>query len=217
LQSIDHKEMKKILIDIADRIMLEKDALTKLDASCGDGDLGVVMYIAFKRARDKIQIDESGDVGSLLATLGSEILSSAGGASGPLFGTIFREAGKIVKMKKRVTLEELTEMFEESLSNIKKLGGAKVGDKTLIDALEPAVKSLRKSLNNKQSLENALSKAAEEAELGTKMTRNMVARHGKARYLGKKSIGYLDPGAKIIELIFKTMMSSYNSLSSCPV
>jgi len=213
-QGISFTDIKEILINIADKIMREKEYLTRLDAACGDGDLGVVMYIGFRKTKEKIEKDESNDVGSLLMAVGSAILSSVGGASGPLFGTIFLEAGKTVKGKNELTLNDIASMFEASLSKAKSLGGAKVGDKTLIDAFEPAVKSLREAISEGFRLEDALDKAAEEAEHGTDSTKDLVARHGKARYLGEKSIGYIDPGAKIVRFIFETLASTYRSIAS---
>jgi len=206
--------MKKILIAIADRIMREKDYITQLDAACGDGDMGVGMYMGFKKAKENLEKDESNDISRLLTTVGSAILSSVGGASGPLFGTLFLQAGNTVKGKKGLTLEDIASMFEASLNKIKTLGGAKVGDKTLIDALEPAVTALREAASKNAGLKESLDKAAEEAERGAESTKDLVAQHGKARYLGEKSVGYIDPGAKVVQFIFETIASMVSSSST---
>lgn len=204
-------EMKKILTAIADKIMSEKEYLTQLDAACGDGDIGVGMHIGFKKAKDNLEKEESNDIGHLLTTVGSAILSSVGGASGPLFGTLFLQAGRVVKGKKELTLKDFASMFEVSLDRIKALGGAKVGDKTLVDALEPAVIALKEAVSENINLKEALEKAAKEAKRGAESTKNLVAQRGKARYLGEKSIGHVDPGAVIVQFIFETIAQTISS------
>ena len=117
-----------------------------MDAECGDGDFGSIMFIAFSNVRKTLQETVSNDIGAVLTQVGSSILSSAGGASGPMFGTLFIEAGKAAKGKTEVDLSELTIMLEKSVEKIRARGGARVGDKTLVDALEPAVNSLSESV-----------------------------------------------------------------------
>jgi len=206
--------MKDLLLNVAEEIMRQKDYLTKLDAACGDGDFGVGMYIGFKNAKTSIKHYEEGNIGSLLEKVGYAILSSVGGASGPLFGTIFVEVGKVAKGKSEINLQHLATMFDMALQKVYQLGGTKVGDKTLVDALEPAVNVLKKASNEGLNLMEALKKATEAAEKGAEATKNLVARQGKARYLGEETLGHPDPGAVAIYLIFKAMLSAYQSCLS---
>ncbi len=203
--------MKKILQKIADSIIQNKEYLTVLDAACGDGDMGVVMYLGFKKAKEELDQVKSVDIGVLFGTVGSTVLTSVGGASGPLFGSLFNQAGRVAKGKDNISLEDLAAMFESSLNKISSLGGAKVGDKTLVDALEPAVKALKEASSKDLSLEVALEKASEAARLGAESTKKLEAKYGKAKYLGEKSIGYLDPGAKVTDIIFEAFISGYKS------
>lgn len=205
-ETLSYAQIKEILQRIADRIMQEKDNLTNLDSACGDGDLGVGMYLGFRKAKETLDTVKGNDIGDLLNAFGSAILASAGGASGPLFGSLFIQAGELVHGKDKITLEDTAEMFNASLNRICALGGTKVGDKTLVDALEPAVKTLKEAVAGGLNLKLALQKAADAARQGTETTRNLIARRGKAKYLKENSIGYIDPGAKVVELIFEAFL-----------
>jgi len=189
--------------------MQHSDSLSRMDAECGDGDFGVGMQLGFKNARRALLESKNDDIGSLLKTAGQEILSSVGGASGPLFGTLFIEAGKAVADKREIDVKDLTRMFDNSLDKIRLRGGASVGDKTLVDALAPAATSLRRSAENGVDVSEALEMAAEAAKMGADSTKNMIAKHGKARYLGEQALGCEDPGAEVVRLIFETLSNRY--------
>jgi len=194
--------------------MLRKNHLDELDAACGDGDLGVGMYIGFENVKKAIEQKKSRDIGNLLDTAGRAILSSVGGASGALFGTLFIEAGKVANGKSEIDLKDLSNMFGVSLEKIRQRGGAKLGDKTLIDALEPAVESLEDAVQRNLDLTEALRIAADAARMGVESTRNLVAKQGKARYLGEQTLGHVDPGAEIIKLIFEMLLATCQSSGS---
>jgi|YelNatPaOPRAMG01_1025707.scaffolds.fasta_scaffold06108_9 dihydroxyacetone kinase-like protein len=208
-QDIDFKCVKNLLINIAEEIMRQKDYLTTLDAACGDGDFGVGMYIGFKKAKESIEQYKGNDVGILLEQVGNAIISSVGGASGPLFGTFFIEAGNVVKGKNKINLNDIAAMFEAALQRICQIGGAKPGDKTLVDSLEPAVKELQKAVKEGSTLMDAFERAARAAKKGAEFTKDLVAKQGKARYLGQETLGHQDPGATAIYLIFNTISVAY--------
>lgn len=199
------------LLNLANTIMLQKEHLDMLDAACGDGDLGVGMYIGFMSVKRAIERKESGNIGDLLDTAGRVLLSSVGGASGALFGTLFIEMGKAAGDKSEIDLKDLSHMFGMSLEKICQRGGAKLGDKTLIDALEPAVVSLNDADQRDLDLVEALHSASDAASNGAESTKDLIAKQGKARYLGNQTLGHLDPGAEIIRLIFETLWRTCQS------
>jgi len=210
-EMFDYALMKRFLLALAAKIMNEKDHLNKLDAACGDGDFGVGMYLGFKSAQKAVEEHTTGDIGTLLSNTGSAVLSSVGGASGPVFGTFFAEMGEKAKGKSEIQLGDLATMLEGSLEGICLRGRAKVGDKTLVDALEPAVKSLRESVSHKTELLPALQGTVEASKRGCESTADLVAKHGKARYLGEQAVGHIDPGAYLVQIIFETLLSVYKS------
>ena len=213
-QKIEYMLIRNFLLNLANTIMLRKNHLDELDAACGDGDLGVGMYIGFGNVKKAIEQKKSRDIGDLLDTAGRAILSSVGGASGALFGTLFIESGKVASGKSEIDLKDLSNMFGVSLEKIRQRGGAKLGDKTLIDALEPAVESLEDAVQRNLDLTEALRMAADAARTGVESTRNLVARQGKARYLGEQTLGHVDPGAEVMKLIFETLLVTCQSSTS---
>ena len=179
-----------------------------MDAACGDGDFGTTMASAFGDAKKAIEKASGNNVGSLLMSMGNSILSSAGGASGPTIATFFMEAGKFAKGKSELGLRDLASMLDKSLQKIQLLGGAKVGDKTLVDALEPAVRELKASVEADVPLRDALTGAVEAAMIGCESTKGLVAKHGRAKYLGEQTLGCVDPGAHLISLTFVTLVAA---------
>ena len=198
-------------MNLSDRLVQAKDELNEMDSACGDGDFGTTIYVAFKNARKTIEAIQTPDVGSLLTSAGNSILSTAGGAAGPLFGTFFIEAGKAAKGMIEVDVADLAKMVDQSTQKIRARGEARVGDKTLVDALEPAVNALKEAVAAGAPLQLALENAAEAAKEGCESTKRLVAKYGKARYLGEQTLGHVDPGANVIALIFDTLLTSYRS------
>lgn len=197
-------QAKQILVDITTRVMQARDELNNMDSACGDGDFGTSMWMSFSNARRQLDELPSNDIGTMIFAVGQAILSSAGGAAGPIFGSFFIEAGKVAKGKDELDIADLARMFDASLKKIKLQGGAKVGDKTVVDALEPAVNALKEDVDGNTSLSQSLRHAAGAARTGCESTKGIVARHGKAKYLGEQSLGYVDPGAHIMMIIFET-------------
>jgi dihydroxyacetone kinase-like protein len=201
-------QIKQILVVITKRVTQARDQLNDMDSACGDGDFGTSMWISFSDARKQLDELPIIDIGTMILALGQAILSSAGGAAGPIFGSFFIEAGKVVKGKDELNLTDLAKMFDASLQKIKLQGGAKVGDKTVVDALEPAVNALREDVARNTGLAQSLTNAASAARIGCESTKGIVARHGKARYLGEQSLGYVDPGAHVMMIIFEAFAKS---------
>jgi len=211
-ETLNIEDIKLILHAIADTLIEKKDFLTKLDAECGDGDFGVGMYIGFTNVKKSIDEYKDKDVGLLLKKVGQSILTLVGGSSGPLFSTIFSGMGEKAEGKKEIRLQVLAEMLDNALKKVSHLSGAKVGDKTLIDALGPAVRVIVDASEKGLSLEEALKNAAQAAKHGAESTKNLVARKGRARYLGEATLGHQDPGATAIYFIFKSIFDAYKSL-----
>ena len=207
--TLSYTQVLNFLSKLANQIIQEKDRLNSMDAACGDGDFGTSMYVAFSNVRKTLE-ESQNDIGAILTSTGYSILSSAGGASGALFGTFFIEAGKHAKGKTEVNLTDLAIMFDASMEKIQTRGEARVGDKTLIDSLEPAVRSLQESAKAESTVVAALEKATTAAESGYESTKNLVAKHGKSRYLGEQTLGHADPGAYVMVLVFRTLAGTQN-------
>lgn len=214
---LTYAQILSFISNFSEHIIQTKDQLNLMDANCGDGDFGTSMYVAFDNVRKAMEKQQKqSDVGILLSSAGYSILSSTGGASGALFGTFFIEAGKYAKGKTELNLFDLSTMFDLSLKKIQTRGGAKVGDKTLVDSLEPGVKALQEAAATGSAFEIALERSAAAAEMGAQSTKSMVANQGKSRYLGEQTLGYVDPGAFVMALVFRILAIStttYDSVS----
>jgi len=207
---LSYLQIRDFLLNFTRRVLQSRDELNRMDAACGDGDLGTTLYVAFNKVLTVLESSRSEDIGTLLSEVGDAILSSAGGAAGPIFGTLFAEAGRTTQSRTELSVSELAAMFEASLRKVEALGGAHVGDKTLIDVLDPAVASLKVSAAKKRDLSLALEDAVNTAETGYELTKSVVAKQGRARYLGEQTLGKPDPGAYVAMLIFAYL---YNEAS----
>ena len=187
----------------------QKEELSKLDTEIGDGDHGFSIANGFRNFYEKLDEYAKLDIGQFLKKGGFELIKNVGGAAGAVFGTFFTGQAsyydKNLSGKELLDLQDITNMLEDALTQIKKRGNAKIGDKTMIDALEPAVESLKESTGTGAGLSDAFKLAAEKASEGAEKTRDMVATHGRAKNLGDRSIGYMDPGAKTMSVIIQTM------------
>ena len=209
-KTLTYSNIKDFLLNLANHVLQSKDELNRMDAACGDGDFGTSMYVAFSNVVKTIQSAQGEEIATLLSEVGNAILASAGGAAGPIFGTLFVEAGKSTKSKTELGVVELATMFESSLRRVEARGGALVGDKTLLDVLDPAVESLKKAAAENATLTSALADAAKAAEAGYAVSMRLVARQGKAKYLGAQTVGHPDPGAYVTMLMFETLSRGAN-------
>jgi len=185
-----------------------KDYLTQLDSPIGDADHGINMNRGFRKVMEKLPTVEDKDIGNILKTTGMTLISSVGGASGPLYGTFFMRGGMAVDSKEELTDEDLTAMLQSAVDGVVQRGRAQPGDKTMVDAWLPAMKALRESLDAEQDLPVALEKAVDAAEQGMKDTIPLQAKKGRASYLGERSIGHQDPGATSSYLMLKALLDA---------
>ncbi len=193
-------------IDVAMRE--EKDHLVQLDAAIGDGDHGTNMTRGFEAVVQALQADTGSSPGKLLILAGRTLVGTVGGASGPLWGSALRSGGRVLGDQPTFDGTELTEVLAAALASIKDLGTASVGDKTMVDALEPAVETLRARLSGGALVADALDGAVEAAEVGMRATIPLQARKGRASYLGERSIGHQDPGATSTALIIRALQKA---------
>ncbi|AWO80905.1 MULTISPECIES: dihydroxyacetone kinase subunit DhaL [Serratia] len=183
----------------------ERDFLTQLDTEIGDADHGLNMNRGFNKVVEKLPSVADKDIGFILKNTGMTLLSSVGGASGPLFGTFFIRAAQAANAKQSLDLAELHQVMQEGVEGVVMRGKAEPGDKTMCDVWWPVVDSLGQSAQQNLSVAEALQRAADSAERAVESTITMQARKGRASYLGERSIGHQDPGATSVMLMMKTL------------
>ena len=183
----------------------ERDFLTQLDTEIGDADHGLNMNRGFNKVVEKLPSVADKDIGFILKNTGMTLLSSVGGASGPLFGTFFIRAAQAANAKQSLDLAELHQMMQEGVEGVVMRGKAEPGDKTMCDVWWPVVESLGQSAQQNLSVAEALQRAADSTERAVESTITMQARKGRASYLGERSIGHQDPGATSVMLMMKTL------------
>jgi phosphoenolpyruvate---glycerone phosphotransferase subunit DhaL len=182
-------------------IEAQRDHLTQLDAAIGDADHGINLARGFGAIATALEQAATPTPGSVLILAGSTLISKVGGASGPLYGMALRQAGKSLADTEDAGLQDLAASLEAALAGVQKLGAAREGEKTMVDALAPAVAALQKAVADGASTAAALSAAASAAAGGAQATVSMQALKGRASYLGPRSVGHEDPGAASTALI----------------
>ena len=182
-----------------------KEYLTELDSAIGDADHGINMDRGFQTVLKKLPSVENKDAGTILKTAGMALVSSVGGAGGPLYGTAFMQAGMAVAGKYELTAEDILAALDAALKGVVMRGKANLADKTMVDAITPAVDAMREALKDGAGTADALEQATVAAEKGMKDTIPMLARKGRASYLGERSIGHQDPGATSSYLLIHLM------------
>ncbi|HEX4698378.1 MAG TPA: dihydroxyacetone kinase subunit DhaL [Actinomycetes bacterium] len=182
-----------------------KDHLTHLDSAIGDADHGVNLVRGFHAVGVALDEKQPATPGELLTAVGNALVSKVGGASGPLYGTAFRRAGKALGTDPDVTPAALGAALQAALEGVQGLGAAAEGDKTMVDALAPAVRAYQQALAAGASLSEVAQAAAGAAELGAEATIPLQALKGRASYLGARSVGHQDPGATSTALILAAL------------
>jgi len=205
MHTIGRGELVDMLRGAARAIEEGRDRLSQLDSFGGDGDHGTTMARAMRTMEGAIQtaVGEASDIQRLLHDVGWAILGVDGGAAGPLFGAFFTGMAESAAGRTTLDAPELAAAFEAGLAGIRKYTKAQVGDKTMLDALVPAVEALRRAVDEGSDIESALRQAAEAARQGAEATCGQQARYGRAKNLGEKSIGTPDPGAASVALMFQ--------------
>jgi phosphoenolpyruvate---glycerone phosphotransferase subunit DhaL len=204
-KTVDAACVRHWLGEVAAGLEAERDFLTQLDAAIGDADHGVNMHRGFTAVMARIGDVEEATPGQLLKLAGRTFVSTVGGAAGPLYGTAFLQAGAALGDDKQFGPRRLLYALRASLEGVQRVGAAGEGDKTMVDALAPALTAYELELRVGGSLETAVSRAREAATDGTRATIPMQARKGRASYLGPRSVGHQDPGATSTALMFAAL------------
>jgi dihydroxyacetone kinase-like protein len=193
------------------RVLAEnKDYLTQLDSAIGDADHGANMDRGFKAALAKLPTVADKDIGTVLKSVGMTLVQTVGGAGGPLYGTFFMQAGTSTANKMELTTNEWAAALEAALNGVVARGKAQLGDKTMVDALTPALAALKNAVADGVDQGEALRRSSAAAEQGMKDTIPLVAKKGRASYLGERSAGHQDPGATSSHLILKAAADKWS-------
>jgi phosphoenolpyruvate---glycerone phosphotransferase subunit DhaL len=195
----------------ANRIAEEKEFLTKLDSDIGDADHGNNMHRGFQAVLAKRGELQGKDIGALLKIVAMTLISTVGGAAGALYGTFFLQASSVTTGKTELTPENFLLVLEKGLAGIVLRGKAAIGDKTMVDALHPAVKACRAAIHANEPLDQVLAQAVAAAEAGLQSTIPLIARRGRASYLGERSIDHQDPGATSTFFLFQSAAETLTS------
>jgi dihydroxyacetone kinase-like protein len=188
-----------------------KAYLTELDSAIGDADHGTNMSRGFTKVMEKLPAEADKDIGSILKAVGMTLISSVGGASGPLYGTFYTRAGMASAAKETLTDRDLLGLLEAGVEGVVQRGRAQPDDKTMCDAWWPALEALRHAVDEGQETIAVLRAAVNAAEAGMKATIPLQARKGRASYLGERSIGHQDPGATSSYLILNALLQTLES------
>ena len=199
-------QLRRWLILYSERIVEQEAYLAELDTAIGDGDHGVNMVRGFGKVRQWLDKEGelSADVGHLLRSVGMMLISTVGGASGPLYGAFFLRAAKEGAGQRELTLTQLSLLLQSGLDGVQQRGKAQVGEKTMIDTMQPAIAALTATAEAGGSLAAALAAASAAAQAGMVHTIGLEATKGRASYLGARSIGHQDPGATSAYFLFET-------------
>ncbi|MFO7662201.1 MAG: dihydroxyacetone kinase subunit DhaL [Chloroflexota bacterium] len=191
-------------------VVLNENAayLTQLDSPIGDADHGTNMDRGFKKVMEKLPTVADKDIGNILKTVGMTLISSVGGASGPLYGTFFMRGGMAADAKEELDNSDMIDLLQAAVDGVIQRGRAQPGDKTMMDALLPALAALKESAAAGKDIVDAIADAVSAAEQGMKDTIPLQARKGRASYLGERSIGHQDPGATSSYLILNALLDT---------
>ncbi|NLB20817.1 MAG: dihydroxyacetone kinase subunit L [Clostridium sp.] len=203
------EKTRDIILKISEVLEEQKLFLSKLDAAIGDGDHGLNMAKGFGAAKEKLESSTFETPGELLKAVGMALISKVGGAAGPLYGTAFLNASKVIAGKEELTLDDYKTMLGSALDGVKARGKAVVEEKTMVDAIEPAFHALEEAIKNGDSTRVAMDKAVDAAKAGVEFTKTIIAKKGRASYLGERSIGHEDPGAMSSYMILKTIAECF--------
>jgi phosphoenolpyruvate---glycerone phosphotransferase subunit DhaL len=209
VKAITRSDVTRWLMAFAGLIAANQDYLTELDSAIGDADHGTNMERGFQAVLLKLPTLADQDIGSICKAVGMTLVSTVGGASGPLYGTFFIQLGGACAGKLELTLPEWAEALEAGVEGVKRRGKAVPGDKTMLDSLVPAVIELKKAAAQPVAWGEALSRCEGAAKQGMLDTIPLVARKGRASYLGERSAGHQDPGATSAHLLLQAALQTW--------
>jgi len=210
--AISSEEIMRIIEGIAREIERNTDFLTRLDQAVGDGDHGINLARGFRAVLERLDELKGKDIGGTLRAVGMMLVSHVGGAVGPLYGIAFMKAGEVVGSKTEVDVDDLAKMFKAGEEGIVDMGKASLGEKTMLDAVHPAVIAIRKAAEQNKPLLHALESSVEAAEEGMKSTIGMVSKRGRSSYLGERSRGHQDVGATSAYIMLKSALDTLRKL-----
>ena len=200
---VSTQKLIEILSDMSAIIQENKDFLTELDMPIGDSDHGINLARGFLAVTEKLPTLTDKDVGTVLKTVGMTLVSTVGGASGPLYGTAFMKAGAKMAGKTEVGMDDLLVMLHEAVEGIKMRGKSTTGEQTMLDAMVPALDAMKAA---EGSAQERLAAGLAAAQDGVERTKDMIATKGRASYLGERSLGHQDPGATSFTLLFSVIV-----------
>ena len=202
---ISMQQLLDIIARMSDIIQENKDFLTELDMPIGDSDHGINMARGFQAVSAKLPTLEGKDAGTILKTVGMTLVSTVGGASGPLYGTAFMKAGAKMAGKTELGIDDLLVMLHEAVEGIKMRGKSTTGEQTMLDAMVPALEAMKAASGSAAEVLAAGLKAAQD---GVEATKGMIATKGRASYLGERSLGHQDPGATSFTLLLSVIATA---------
>jgi phosphoenolpyruvate---glycerone phosphotransferase subunit DhaL len=208
--SVGYDDVVRMIRAFAATVAEQKEYLTELDSAIGDADHGINMDRGMKAVLAKIDGQQPTDVGALLKTVGMTLVSTVGGAGGPLYGTLFLQLGLATAGKETLEAPDWAAALDAAVTGVQARGKAELEDKTMVDALIPARDAYHQALEEGASFADALRRSAAAAEDGVKATVPLVARKGRASYLGERSAGHQDPGATSSWLLLKTIADTWD-------
>jgi dihydroxyacetone kinase phosphoprotein-dependent L subunit len=204
LTALSEDNARGLISYVADRIIESKSLLTEIDSRIGDGDHGIGMAGGMAKAKDAVlSAENTGNVYALFEKAGKAMLMSMGGASGVIFGSLFMAGARAGEARAELRPEDIVRMLDKSLLSIKERGKARVGDKTMVDALEPAVEAMKE--NESAGLVAMLKAGEDAAARGVENTKKYQAKFGRAKSLMERAIGFQDPGATSVWIILRSM------------
>ena len=207
-ENLDLSDTIEMVKPVALSIIDSEPLLTDADRNLGDGDHGLGMERGMKAVIEKIESSSFNQISDVFKSAGMAMMSSMGGASGALFGTLFRNGGKALDGEETLNSEGLKSFLNAANEGVKSRGGASPGDKTMIDALEPAAKEASENIS--LPLYELISLVSQAADRGKEESKDMIATMGRAKTLGERSLGHPDAGACSVAIILKSMSEFIN-------
>lgn len=206
---------KNVIIRLIPMFEEHRDYLSQLDSDIGDGDHGINMSIGFREVEKQLEkvYEETEDIAGFYRKVGMIILGKVGGAAGPLYGSLFMKAGEDVKGKNTLTFPEFVNFIENGIKSIEARGKAVVGDKTMVDALRPAIDLMKSELDSGKSELEIFEDFVHELKEGSDRTIPLIAKKGRAMRLGERAIGFRDPGSFSSYLIYNEVLEELKKLS----
>lgn len=208
---MDSVKLIEVIRAIGSRIEEEKDFLTELDNVIGDGDHGINMARGFRAVEEKLEgLEEleDKDIGAILKTAGMALVSTVGGASGPLYGTAFMKAAMVMAGKAQIDMDGFLSCMDEAIGGVKMRGKAQQGEKTMLDAMIPAQDAMRQAASDGVDVKAVFEAGVKAAREGVEYTKTIIATKGRASYVGERSIGHQDPGATSFTVILEVIAQS---------